>query len=209
MRSKRLRDRQPLRRRERIGARGRESRSCFVPAASAAAASSAAQSAISAVILFVRPVPFQHGEFGMMQRTALAVAEHAREGEQPLLAGCEQLLGGELRRGMEIELRTARVRRDQFGRERVQVRLVAGRSLQDRGLDLDEIAGDKPRPQGRRDAHARQQKRPPVGINVRRPPGRRGHPAGSPESTAQNDWRMRRNISMLRPDISGRFGPNH
>jgi hypothetical protein len=42
-------------------------------------------------------------------------------------------------------------RRDQLGREGVQVRLVAGRDLQDRGLDLDEIAGREPRPRRGRD----------------------------------------------------------
>jgi hypothetical protein len=50
------------------------------------------------------------------------------------------------------------------------MRLVPGRSLQDGGLDLDEIAGSKPRPDGCRDARARQQERPPVSVNVRRPP---------------------------------------
>jgi hypothetical protein len=32
------------------------------------------------------PVPFEQGEFGMMQRAALAVAEHAGELDDPLLA---------------------------------------------------------------------------------------------------------------------------
>ena len=82
----------------------------------------------------------------MMQRAALAVAEHAREGEQPRLAGREQLLGGEFRRGVQIERRPRAIRRDQLGRERMQMRLVAGRDLQDRGLDLDEIAAPKTTP---------------------------------------------------------------
>jgi hypothetical protein len=41
------------------------------------------------------PVPFQQGEFGMVQRAALAVAKHTGELEDPALAGGEQFLGGE------------------------------------------------------------------------------------------------------------------
>ena len=91
----------------------------------------------------------------MMQRGPLAVAEHAREGEQPRFAGGEQLLGGEFGRGVQVERRAARVRRDQLGREGMQMRLVAGRDLQDRGLDLDEVPCVKPRPERRRNAIAR------------------------------------------------------
>ena len=46
-----------------------------------------------------------------------------------------------------IERRPAGVGRDQLGRERMQVCLVAGRSLEDRGLDLGKILGRKPRPE--------------------------------------------------------------
>ena len=60
------------------------------------------------LVRLVRPVPFQHGEFGMMQRAALAVAEDAGEIENPRLARRQQLLAGEFRRGAQIERRRAR-----------------------------------------------------------------------------------------------------
>ena len=67
------------------------------------------------VIAGVGAVPFQHGEFGQMQIAALAVAEHAREFEDLCLAGGEQFLGGEFRRG-------AQVSRARACRRRVSVR---------------------------------------------------------------------------------------
>ena len=57
------------------------------------------------LIRLVRPIPFQHREFGMMQRAALAVAEHAGEIEDARLARRQQLLAGEFRRGAQIERR--------------------------------------------------------------------------------------------------------
>ena len=50
----------------------------------------------------VRAIPFQQREFGMMQRAALAVAEHAGEGDDLRLARRQQLLAGELRRGVQM-----------------------------------------------------------------------------------------------------------
>ena len=73
----------------------------------------------------------------MMQRAALAVAEHAGEFENARLARRQQLLGGEFRRGAQIERAPLPARRDQLGGEGMQMRLVAGRDLQSRGLDLD------------------------------------------------------------------------
>src|SRR5581483_3662105 len=113
------------------------------------------------------------------------------KGKQPRLAGGEQLLGGEFRRGVEIEGRAPRVRGDELGREGVQVRLVARRGLQDGGLGLDEALGAEPAPDRRRDRGARQQKRPPVGINMACPPWRRGHKSLSRKvkSGARKCWR--------------------
>ena len=65
-----------------------------------------------------RAVPFQHGEFGMMQRAALAVTEHTREGEDPRLAGGQKLLADKLRRGVQMEFGARagrRARGDQSG----------------------------------------------------------------------------------------------
>ena len=70
-------------------------------------------------------------------------AEHARKCKQALLAGREQFLAGEFRRGVQIERRAASIRRDHIRRERVPKRIVSGRSLQDRGFGLDEILEER------------------------------------------------------------------
>ena len=121
----------------------------------------------------VGAIPFEHGELGMVQGPALAVAEHVGEGEQPRLAGGQELLAGELGRGVQIEAAAGRpVDRGELGREGVQMRLVAGRGLQDRGVDLDEAARIEPTPQRRLDPRAAQQEGAPVGMDVGAPPGR-------------------------------------
>ena len=56
-------------------------------------------------------IPFQHGEFRVVQRPALAVAVDVGKAGDALLAGRQQLLAGEFRRGVEIE-RRACCRRD-------------------------------------------------------------------------------------------------
>ena len=76
---------------------------------------------------------------GMMQRAALAVAEHLCEFDDAALAGREQLFAGEFRRGAQIERRRRAVRRRQRRRKGMQMGLVSGRHLQCAGLDLDEI----------------------------------------------------------------------
>ena len=59
----------------------------------------------SALVGLVGPVPLQHGELGMVQRPALAVAEHPGEIEDLRLAGRQQLLAGEFRRGVQVARR--------------------------------------------------------------------------------------------------------
>ena len=54
------------------------------------------------------------------------------------------------------------------------MRLVAGRGLQDRRVDLDEAARVEPAPQRRLDPRASEQERPPVGVDVGPPPGAGG-----------------------------------
>ena len=131
----------------------------------------------------VRPVPFQHGEFRMMQRAALAVAEHAGEIEDARLAGRQQLLAGEFRRGAQIERLPLAAGSDQLGGEGMQMGLVAGRDLQGGGLDLDEIARGEPGPQSGRDAA-----RAPAGYGRRAACG-----AGQPERRALSAHLPRRN----------------
>ena len=75
----------------------------------------------------------------MMQRRALAVAEHAGELEQLRHAAGQQLLHGELGRAVQpAYLFLLAVRRLPVGGETLQMHLRSGRHLQDRCLDLDE-----------------------------------------------------------------------
>jgi hypothetical protein len=85
-----------------------------------------------------RAIPFQHREFRMVQRAPLAVAEHAREIKNAPLTRREQLLAGELRRGVEEERAALPAHSDHLRGKGVQMRLVAGRNLQNAGLDLGE-----------------------------------------------------------------------
>ena len=144
----------------------------FAPARSAASASSAAQSVHQALIGFAGAVPFEHGEFRMVQRPALAVAVDRAEAEDSSLAGRKQLLTGKFRRGVQIERRARRVRQDRLGGEGREMRLVARRDLQGCGLDLDEVAAREPVADGSCDGVALQQARAAVGVSVGSPPGR-------------------------------------
>jgi hypothetical protein len=49
----------------------------------------------------LRPVPFQHGELGVMKRTALGITKHAGELIDFRQARHQQLFHGELGRGVE------------------------------------------------------------------------------------------------------------
>ncbi len=124
------------------------------------------------------PVPFDQGEFRMVQRAALAIAKNPGEFDDPALAGRQQLLAGKFRRGAQIKRRRRAVRRRQRGGKCVQMGLVPRRNLQCAGLDLDEVAGGEPGPQRRDDPPARQQERPAVGVNVGRPQRRRSRGDG-------------------------------
>ena len=54
------------------------------------------------IISFTHPIPFEHGEFRMVQRRALAIAPDMLKARDPPLAGCQQLFHGEFGRGVEI-----------------------------------------------------------------------------------------------------------
>jgi hypothetical protein len=116
-------------------------------------------------------VPFQHGELGMVQRAALAVAPHPGELEDLGLAGGQQLLGGELRGGAQVERAPLAGRADGLRGEGVQVGLVAGGALQGRGLDLGEALGLEPRADGAHDRGPALEERPAVVEPGGAPPG--------------------------------------
>ncbi len=126
---------------------------------------------------FAGPVPFEHREFGMVQRPALAVAVDMGEAGNPRLARGQQLLAGEFRRGVQVEGGRVAARRQRFRGEGMEMGLVAGRDLQRRRIDLHEIALREIPPHCVLDAVARQQKGTPVRMDVRVPP-RRGCRAG-------------------------------
>ena len=119
-------------------------------------------------------IPFDQREFRMMQRAALPVAKHLGEFDDAALPGGQEFLAGEFRRGAQIKSRRRAVRRHERGGEGMQMGLVARGNLQGAGLDLDEIPRRKPGAQRRHDAAARQQRRPPVGVDVGSPEGRGG-----------------------------------
>ena len=101
-------------------------------------------------------IPFDEREFRCMQRAALAVAEHFCEFDDAPLAGGEQLLAGEFRRGAQVKRRRRAVRRHKRRGEGVQVHLVARRDLKRAGLDLDEILSREPGAQRADDPAPRQ-----------------------------------------------------
>ncbi len=121
------------------------------------------------------PVPLDHGELGMVQRPPLAVAEDAGEIDDARLAGGDELLGGELGRGVEVERLGPPIDGQGLRGEAVEMRLVARRDLQDPCLDLGEGAVREPAAQRRLDAVARQEERAAIGMAVTVPPGRSGH----------------------------------
>jgi hypothetical protein len=130
---------------------------------------------LRARIRFAGAIPFQHGEFRRVQVGALAIAEGAGEVEDPRLPGSEQFLRRELGRGMEIERAALAGRRPQLRREGMQVRFVAGRNRKRAALDLAKSLGLEVLAEAVLDAIARQQQRPTVLMNMRRPPGGRRH----------------------------------
>jgi len=62
-------------------------------------------------------VPFEHGEFGMVERAALSVAPDRAEAEDAPLAGGEQLLAGEFRRGVKVKRLARSIGTDSLGGE--------------------------------------------------------------------------------------------
>ena len=143
-----------------------------VPAAFAATASRSAQSSISRETGSSRAIPLQHGEFGMVQRRALAIAEDMSEGENPLLARREQLFAGEFRRGMQIKPAFVAPRPiNSTPKAEICVSLPpetcsAAVSTSTKPLSGEKAAESRPR------AGADLEKGLAVGVNILGPPGR-------------------------------------
>ena len=114
----------------------------------------------------VGAVPFDHGEFGGVERAGLAIAPDAGEIDDPGFAGREQFLGGEFGAGVEVE----RVFRTAFGPPRdgeaVEVGFVARRYLDGAAFDRDEALAREPAGQCGLDAIAADQERPTIGVDV-------------------------------------------
>ena len=129
-------------------------------------------------------IPFEHGEFRRVQGAALAIAKHPRERENARLAGGEQLFHREFGRRVQIGGPGAAVRPDHGRGKPVQMRLVARRSLQGGGLDLDEpLALEMAAHGARRSARARRAagggRRGGSGSRRARRNSRRAHPGGA------------------------------
>src|SRR5262249_39690033 len=128
-------------------------------------------------IRLVRPVPFEQREFRVMQRAAFAVAERAREFVDPRLARGQELLTGELGRGPQKARQPASIRRHELGPKPVQVRPGTRGDLQHGGFDFHEIFRREKAAHRCRDAPAREQQRPAIGVETglpkRRPDGHR------------------------------------
>ena len=134
----------------------------------------------------VGPIPLQHREFRRVQRRRSRLRKTLRQREDLLLAGGEQLLHREFRRGMQIGVARRAVRRNERRREAVQMGLVAGRSLEGGGLDLDETLGVEPAPHEARDPRAGDEAGRAVGVAVPVPERSRGGRAqGTPAASRQ------------------------
>src|SRR5205085_4857169 len=127
------------------------------------------------IVIFASAIPFEHREFRGVQRPALAIAEYAREFENPFLAGCEQFLAGEFGRGVQIEAPALALRRYEFGRKSVEMRFVAGRALQYAAFYLKKTGNLEMAPQGFLDAIACPQAGAAIRMLVGIPPALRRH----------------------------------
>jgi len=135
---KRLRNGDPFGRRERIG---RASAKCETPGPRGLGRRRQQGRAIldQHAVSLVRPVPFEHGEFGMVRRRPLAIAPHMSEAGDPPFASRQQFLHREFRRGVEVARLGGPILPDHLGGKGVQMRLVARRPLQPRRIDHHEV----------------------------------------------------------------------
>ena len=133
------------------------------------------------------PIPFQHGKFGRVQPSALAVTEHPGKFENLLFARRQQFLGGEFRRGVKIKPAAAAVRQHGLGFKGMQVRLVARRCGQDAAFHFAEALMREMVPDTRLYPASKGQQRLAIGVVFRLPPGHLFlpcHPAKDPPNSA-------------------------
>ena len=111
------------------------------------------------------PVPFEHREFGMVGRAALAVAKHMGQLPDPRQARDQQLFHREFRRGVEIARQCPAIARVvQLGGKGPQMRFETGAHLQRRGIDLDKAL--------RRKKTAHRSEHPATLLQPPAPPGK-------------------------------------
>ena len=122
-------------------------------------------------------IPFDHGEFGAVQRAPFAIAPDAGEIDDHRFTGCQQFLGGEFGAGVEIECLLAPAFGAPLHGEAVQMCLVARADLHRAAFHRDETLISKPA--GQRGFHAAppDQERAAIGVDV-----------GVPERAGQDDF---------------------
>ena len=120
-------------------------------------------------------IPFDHGEFGRMQRALFTIAPHAGEIDDLRFTGGQQFLGGEFRAGVEVERLFRPAFRPPGDREAVQMCLVAGADLHRAAFHRDEALISKPAGQRGLHAIAALQEGAAIGVDVGVPEGARSH----------------------------------
>jgi hypothetical protein len=126
-------------------------------------------------LIFAGTIPFEHGEFGMMDRGALAVAEDMGELENARQPRRQQFFHRKFRRCVEIERPAGLlVGGDQFGGEGHQMRLQPRADLQGRRFNLEEVPLGEEGPCGGGQARTQFEHRTAAGEDIRPPPGWRG-----------------------------------
>ena len=141
-----------------------------------------------------RPIPFEHGEFRVVQGAALPVAVDMGEAGDAGLARRQELLAGEFRRGVEVERRPRAVGADGLGCEGMEMRLVARRDLERGRIDLDEISRwrrSRAGPPGSGCAPIRKGRRSAWTCGVHQGEGA-GRGLSIPKGSARSDWRFAR-----------------
>ncbi len=139
-----------------------------------------------------------------MEVAALTVAEHPGEFDDSGLAGGQQFLAGEFRRGPEVPGQVLARGQRQPSRGRMQVGFIARRDLQNAGFHLKEAPGLEPGPQIPGYRRPGPQKRPAVGVARRGPPWRGQISRDHQRSTRISPKKLafEAEISMLRPETA-------